>query len=106
MIMKRADRRERSMDGQALIEFGLVLPLLFLFIVNVVNFGGFFFAWITVANGARAGAQYAIMGGASVSAPTPATSWQIAAVVTQGISSLPNRGSFVVRVCSYHNGII
>src|SRR5438128_4286663 len=104
--MRVADRRKSSTEGQALVEFALVLPLLFLFIVNVVNFGGFFFAWITVANGARAGAQYAIMGGASVSAPTPATSWQIAAVVTQDISSLPNRGSLVVRVCSNNNGII
>ena len=28
--------------GQALIEFSLVLPVLFLLIVNVVNFGGSF----------------------------------------------------------------
>ncbi len=35
--------------GQSLVEFALVLPLLFLLIVNAINFGGFFYAWITVA---------------------------------------------------------
>jgi len=54
----------QASKGQALIEYILLLPLLFLLIVNLVNFGGFFFAWITVANAARAGADYAILGGA------------------------------------------
>ncbi|MGH9648694.1 MAG: PilZ domain-containing protein, partial [Bryobacteraceae bacterium] len=40
-------------EGQALIEFALVLPMAFLLIVNAVNFGAFLFAWISVANGAR-----------------------------------------------------
>ena len=42
----------------------LMLPLLFLLIVNAVNFGGFLFAWITIANAARAGAQYWVLGSA------------------------------------------
>jgi Flp pilus assembly protein TadG len=93
-------------NGQSLVEFALLVPFMFLFVVNVVNFGGFFFAWITVANAARAGAQYAVMGGASVLAPTPPTSAQISAVITQDISSLKNRASLVVRVCSNNNGTI
>jgi Flp pilus assembly protein TadG len=92
--------------GQSLVEFALLVPLMFLFVVNVVNFGGFFFAWITVANAARAGAQYAILGGASVMSPTPPTAAQITAVITQDISSLRNRGSLVVQVCSNNNGTI
>jgi len=93
-------------NGQSLVEFALLVPLMFLFVVNVVNFGGFFFGWITVANAARAGAQYAVMGGASVMAPTPPTASQIAAVITQDVSSLRNRASLVVRVCSNNNGTI
>jgi len=50
-------RRLLERKGQALIEFILVLPILFLLILNLVNFGGFFYAWITVANAARAGAN-------------------------------------------------
>ena len=99
-------KRKNFQQGQALVEFALVVPMMFLFIVNVVNFGGFFFAWITVSNAARAGAQYAIMGGASVLAPVPPTPAQIAAIITQDISSLPNRASLVVRVCSNNNGTI
>src|SRR5207247_8711258 len=64
--MSRADCRKSAAGGQALIEFALILPLLLVLIVNVVNFGAFFFAWITVANAARSGAQYMCLGGASV----------------------------------------
>src|SRR5258708_28280820 len=42
-----------SEGGHSLVEFALLLPLLFLLIVNAVNFGSFFFAWITVAHAAR-----------------------------------------------------
>ncbi len=92
--------------GQSLVEFALVLPLLFLLIVNAVNFGGFFFAWITVANAARAGSQYFIMGGASVGAPDPPTAAQVYAVVQNDISSLLNRASLAVRSCTNNNGTI
>ena len=90
--------------GQALIEYILLLPLIFLLIVNVVNFGGFFFAWITVANAARAGADYAILGGASVGGLPPATATaataaKITDVIKADIASLPNNPSLVVNIC-------
>ncbi len=95
-----------SARGQALIEFILVFPMLFLLIVNAINFGAFFFAWITVANAARAGASYWVLGSAAVGAPTPATPAQITTLVTNDISSLLNRSSLVVRVCRNSNGVI
>src|SRR6478672_3655551 len=95
--MRRDDCEHESNRGQALIELAMVLPLLFLFIVNVVNFGAFFFAWITIASAARTGAQYMVMGGASVNSPSPATSAQITTLVTNDISSLLNRSSLAVR---------
>ena len=55
--MKLVNSRRQSCSGQALIEFSLVLPLLLLLIVNVVNFGGLLYAWVTVSNAARTGAQ-------------------------------------------------
>ncbi len=94
----QSDERKSS-QGQALIEYILVLPLIFLLIVNVVNFGGFFFAWITVANAARAGADYAVMAGASVGAPGQPSGSQVSALITQDLSSLPNRASLAVNVC-------
>jgi hypothetical protein len=78
----------------------LIVPLVFLLAVNAVNFGGFLFAWITVANAARAGAQYMIMSSASPGTQTPATLAQITALVTNDVSSLLNRSSVVVAICT------
>jgi Flp pilus assembly protein TadG len=104
--LKRFSRNILGDRGQALIEYILLLPLLFLLLVNVVNFGGFFFAWITVANAARAGADYAILGGASMGSLGPATASQIGALITQDISSLPNRASLAVNICKKDNGTV
>ena len=93
-------------SGQALVEFALVLPLLFLLIVNTVNFGAFLFAWITVANSARAGAQYMVLAGAAVGTPKPATAAEITALITSDVSSLLNRASLTVRVCTNNNSVI
>jgi Flp pilus assembly protein TadG len=95
-----------AVDGQALIEFALILPMVFLLIVNALNFGAFLFAWITVANGARAGAQYMAQGRATVGTPTAATAAQITALITSDMSSLLNRASLAVRVCKNNNGVV
>jgi Flp pilus assembly protein TadG len=96
----------RASTAQALLEYALTIPLVFLLIVNAVNFGGFFFAWITVANAARAGADYAILGGASVGGLGEATGAQVKSIITTDISSLPNNPSLVVNVCQNQNGTI
>jgi Flp pilus assembly protein TadG len=86
--------------GQALVEFALLVPLVFLLAVNAVNFGGYLFAWITIANAARAGAEYMSMSSNSPGAPAPATLAQITTLVTNDISSLKNRSSLAVAICS------
>jgi Flp pilus assembly protein TadG len=91
----KADRK-----GQALIEFALIMPLVFLLAVNVVNFGGFLFAWITVAGAARDGVQYMVMSSASEGSSTPATTNQITTLVTNDVTSLLNRSSVVVATCT------
>jgi Flp pilus assembly protein TadG len=100
----RADKRLQAERGQALIEYILVLPIVFLLLVNLVNFGGFFFAWITVANAARAGADYAVLGGVSAGSPTSPTWSQITDVITQETSSLPNGSTVTVSGCQNNNG--
>jgi Flp pilus assembly protein TadG len=90
-------------SGQALIEFLLLLPLLLLLVVNVVNVGGFFFAWITIANAARSGADYQILGGASAGSLTPATGAQITAMINQDTKWLPNQSSLSVNICQNNN---
>jgi Flp pilus assembly protein TadG len=98
--------KNQARQGQALIEFALVIPLLFLLIINAVNFGSFIFDWITIANAARAGAQYWVLGSAAVATPTPATAIQVTTLVTNDIASLLGRSSLVVRVCKNNNTVV
>jgi hypothetical protein len=92
--------------GQALTEFILTLPLVLLLVVNTVNFGAFCFAWITVANASRAGAQYWALGNAGIGAPASPTTGQVTALITTDISSLLNRASLSVRTCTNNNGTV
>jgi Flp pilus assembly protein TadG len=86
--------------GQALVEFALIIPLVLLVAVNAINFGGFLFAWITVAGAARTGAQYMIVSSASPGKPTAATPALISALVTNDVFSLLNKASLVVAACT------
>ncbi len=72
-------------------------------IVNVVNFGAFFYAWISVANAARAGADYMIMGAATIGAPEAPTADKVQSLVADDLSALPNKTSLQVRVCKNNN---
>src|SRR3954447_13902858 len=99
-------KKKQRCAGQALIEFSLLFPLLFLLIANVVNFGGFFYAWITVANAARAGAQYMVVSDTWISGVTPPSASQVSALIATDLVSLPNRTSAVVKVCINISGAI
>lgn len=107
MAIQRFFKKLRSDGGgQALMEYILMLPLLFILIVNVINFGGFFFAWITVSNAARAGADYMALGGASAGAPGTATATQIQSAIKADLASLPNNSSAVINLCVNNSGTI
>lgn len=95
--------RRRANSGQSLIEFALVIPMLFLLFVNVVNFGGFFYGWITVANAARAAANYRIQGPKSMGSPTLPGSGLVTSLVTSDVRGLRGAGTVVVRICRRAN---
>jgi Flp pilus assembly protein TadG len=99
-------RFRRSQRGQSLIEFALIFPLLFLLVANVLNFGAFCFAWITVTDAARAGAEYLMLGGASVGGPSSPTAAQVTTLVTNDVVALPNKASLQVCVSTNNNGTI
>jgi Flp pilus assembly protein TadG len=103
-LKARGSKLLASCSGQALIEWAMVLPLAFLLVVNVVNFGALAFACITVSNAARAGACYMAQGPDSLSQAGYPTQAQVTAVVQGDISSLPNHSSATVSVCSNKNG--
>lgn len=98
--------RKNANEGQALIEYALMVPLLFVLIFNVVNFGGFLYGWITISNAARVGSQYAAMGGAYASYPQQATLAQIQTLIQNETASLPGASSTnpTVTVCENQNG--
>ena len=89
----------RTSSGQSILEFALVLPLLFLLIVNVVNYGGLLYAYITVANASRSGASYMSMGNSSAYGPDVPTVSQIQGVVHADMASLPRGTTAPVAVC-------
>ena len=96
--------RTSSCSGQSLLEFAILLPLLFLLVVNVVNFGGLLYACITVSNAARSGAAYMTMGQASANAPELPAPATVQAIVNADLASLPYASSATVTVCSNNNG--
>ncbi|HSU60776.1 MAG TPA: PilZ domain-containing protein [Bryobacteraceae bacterium] len=74
---KKTPDTRASTRGQALIEVAFMVPVLFFIMVLAIDYGGFFYAWITVANAARSGAQYAALGSASAKAPGTPTNTQV-----------------------------
>ena len=91
---------DKKVRGGALIEFALTLPLLFLIIANVVNFGGMIYAWIAVSNAARAGADYMILSGASTGSPARVSDANTTALVQADLHALPNSSSATITVCT------
>jgi hypothetical protein len=56
------DRRQEDRgQGQALVEFALVVVLLFLLLFGIIDFSRLFFAYATMSNGVREGARYGIV---------------------------------------------
>jgi Flp pilus assembly protein TadG len=75
----------------------LLLPVLFLLIINVVNFGGMLFAWICVSNGARTGVQYYTTGSVTLGAPAIPGVAAVRTLVLNDLQHLPNTAS--TQVC-------
>jgi Flp pilus assembly protein TadG len=51
--------RARRQDGQAMVEFALVLPILLLLIMGIIQFGIVFSHYVTLTDAVRAGARQA-----------------------------------------------
>jgi len=96
--------KRRNEQGQALIEFAVVVPLLILLIVNVVNFGAFLYAGIVVSNAARTGADAMMMGPAYAGSQTYDSPTVITSLVSDDMKSLPNYATATITVCSNNNG--
>ena len=85
----------RTERGASAVEFAIVLPVLFLVIAGIVDFGRFFFTQIQVTNASREGARAAVV------LPTPAASDMTA--ITQralaGVPGVPGAAASVIATC-------
>ena len=63
-------RSRNKTRGQALAEFALVAPILFLMFFGIIEFGRFILAYTELNNATREGARYAIVHGSSSLCPT------------------------------------
>jgi Flp pilus assembly protein TadG len=102
--LTQCGRLLRSNSGQSLIEFAFILPVTFLLVVNLVNFGALAYAAITVSNAARAGAQYMQLGPNSAGAPALAGQTAVQNLVKADMSLLPNGSVATINVCSNNSG--
>ena len=61
--MKRFFRkgREKKEDGQAMVEFALILPIFLLILCGIIDFGWLFYNQISLNNACREGARYAVV---------------------------------------------
>jgi Flp pilus assembly protein TadG len=78
-------RGRRSLNGQAMVEMAVAVPVLVLLLLAATDFGRLFYTNIEVANAARAGAQYG-----SQSLISAANSAGMAAVAKDDASNLSN----------------
>ena len=76
-------RRQR---GQALAEFALAAPVLFLLLLGVIEGGRFIYHYESINNAARAGIRYAVIHGPNNDPATPADIRQAVADAAIGIS--------------------
>ena len=105
----RTGRRSR---GQAMVEFALVAPMLFLLLFGIIEAGRFIFYYQTLSHATREGARYAIVNGANTlgcpsGPPAPDTSAcdspgnNVVARVRQTAFGVPPAGVAVQRCWWY-----
>jgi Flp pilus assembly protein TadG len=79
-------RIKRSEDGQAMVEFALVAPLLFLILFGIIQFGIAFMNSVALTDAVRAGARKAAVS-RSAANPTQATTAAVLGAATDLDSS-------------------
>ena len=98
----------RGASGQAIVEYALMVPLLFLLIVNAFNFCGFIYCWLTVADAVRAAADYASEDSSTATSPATPSVTAITTLVQNATAGLPDYSTSnpTVTVCENNNGTV
>jgi Flp pilus assembly protein TadG len=85
-------RNRRQRKGATLVETALVLPIFFLFLMGIFEYGQYEMVRQVVENASRAGARYAV-----VNSATASTS-QVQAIVSQQLNTMPMFNSPTIQV--------
>jgi hypothetical protein len=59
LVPHRRTRDRSTTNGQGLVEFALILPIVVLVLLLAIDFGRVFYGWVGLQNGARIAANYA-----------------------------------------------
>ena len=60
-MKKRMSLRGQREDGQAMVEFALILPIFLLILCGIIDFGWLFYNQLSLNNVCREGARYAVV---------------------------------------------
>ncbi|MBE6819606.1 MAG: pilus assembly protein [Ruminococcaceae bacterium] len=60
-MKKRLRKKCRGEDGQAMVEFALILPIFLLILCGIIDFGWLFYNQLSLNNACREGARYAVV---------------------------------------------
>jgi Flp pilus assembly protein TadG len=95
-IARHMRRHGRSEDGQALVEFAIVLPLLLMLLLGIVQFGSVFRDYIALTDATRVGARQASVA-RSIQPDTDRIPLVIARVHKAGVNLDPNKMTITVE---------
>ena len=100
-------RRGDETAGQALVEFALMVPLVFLLLVNAFNFGGYMYCWTALADAVRAAGDYVTTDESTAGTPRGPTTSAIQTLVQNSMAGVPNYSSsnLQVNLCENDNGV-
>ena len=60
-MLKIKRKKEKGEDGQAMVEFALILPIFLLILCGIIDFGWLFYNQLSLNNACREGARYAFV---------------------------------------------
>ncbi len=61
MKKRLSSKKNRREDGQAMVEFALILPIFLLILCGIIDFGWLFYNQLSLNNACREGARYAVV---------------------------------------------
>jgi len=80
-------RRLRREEGQALVEFALVLPVLLMIVTGITSFGLVFYRYVTLTDAVRVGARTLALQRGNANPCTSAANQTVASAIDVGLTT-------------------